>query len=199
MDCRKRLAVHLPCEQDFVNLHLANWNRDGVVVHLALLEVRVCAKELEMSALALEATAVLDDLLQGDTGPAGGTDGAFTPGRVDELVAVTGVLVDLLDTASSGTLETDDSGLAGEYRLILKHLEGDLLGVVDEALDFEEVLAGVDFWNTAVVADEEVGVVRNLSLHKSARTLRLVLHKTCLNQPFLWVCQCMSKLSRFAY
>jgi hypothetical protein len=164
VDRRERLAVHLPGEQNLVNLHLAHWHRDGVVVHLPLLEVRVCAEELDMASIVFESTAVFDDLLQGHTGPARCTDGALTPGCVDELVTVTGVFVDLFDTACAGALETDDGRLTGKDRFILQHVESDLLGVVDETFDFEVVLAGIDLGDAAVVTDEEVGVVCDLGL-----------------------------------
>ena len=48
MDLGQRFAVHLPREEHLVDFYLAPGHRDGVVVHLALLEVGVCAEELEM-------------------------------------------------------------------------------------------------------------------------------------------------------
>ena len=54
--------------------------------------------------------------------------------------------------------------MAGEDGFVLEGGEGDFLGGVDEAFDFEEVLAGVDFGDAAVVADEEVGVFGNFGL-----------------------------------
>lgn len=131
MDRRQRLAVHLPRKQDFVDLHLASRNRHSVVVNLALFEVRVCAEELEMSTVVLETAAVLDDFLEGDTGPARGSNSALAPWSVDELVAVAGVLVYLLDTACSRALKADDCGLAGEDGLILELGKGNLFWVLD--------------------------------------------------------------------
>ena len=72
--------------------------------------------------------------------------------------------MDLLDTASARALETDDGRLAGEDGFVFQHVEGDFFGVLDEAFDFEEVLAGIDLGDTAVVADEEVRVVCDLGL-----------------------------------
>lgn len=103
-------------------------------------------------------------LFERDTRPARGPDCAFAPGRVDELVAVAGVLGYLLDAAGAAALEGDDGGLAGEDGFVLEGGEGDFLGVVDEAFDFEEVLAGVDFGDAAVVADEEVRVFGDFGL-----------------------------------
>jgi hypothetical protein len=153
---------------------------------LAFFEVGVCAEEFEMGAVVFEAAAVFDDFFEGDTGPAGGTNGAFTPGCVNELVAVTGVLVDLLDTSGSGALQTDDCRLAGKFGFILELGEGDLLGIVDQAFDFEEVFAGVDFRDAAVVTDKEVRILGDLRLQRLAR-LSEDRGETCLNQSFLWI------------
>ena len=120
-----------------------------------------------MHGAILQATAVLDHLLERDTGPAGGTNGAFGPGSVDELVAVTGVLVDLLKAASAGALESDYVGLARELRLVLQILESKTLGVVDETVDIEVELLEIDFGNTAMVAHEEVFVAGDLSRNKA--------------------------------
>ena len=163
VDSREGFAVHFPREQHLVNLDFADRHRDGVVVHLPLFEVRVCAEEFDVRAFILQ-PAVFQNLFEGDARPARGPDCALAPGRVDELVAVAGVLGYLLDAAGAAALEGDDSGLAGEDGLVLEGGEGDLLGGVDEAFDFEEVLAGVDFGDAAVVADEEVGVFGDFGL-----------------------------------
>jgi len=78
--------------------------------------------------------------------------------------------------------------LAGEDGFVLEGGEGDFLGGVDEAFDFEEVLAGVDFGDAAVVADEEVGVFGDFSLrllvYRRGRTgegRRADTRRFCLN------------------
>lgn len=122
-----------------------------------------------MCAVVFETTAVLDYFLEGDTSPACSSDGTFAPGGINELVAVAGVLVDLLDTACSRALEADDCGLSREDGLILKFGESDLLGVVDKALNLKKVFAGVYFRDSAVVADEEVGIPSDFGLSRLAR------------------------------
>lgn len=116
----KRLAVHLPGQQDLVDLDLAPGNGDDVVVHLALLEVGVGAEKLDVHRAVLQTAAVLDHLLERDAGPAGGSDSAFRPGSVDELIAIARILVDLFEAASAGTLKTDDVALAGEKLFVLQ-------------------------------------------------------------------------------
>jgi hypothetical protein len=163
MDGWEGFAVHLPREQHFVDFYFADRHRDGVVVHLAFFEVSVCAEELDVRAFIFQA-AVFQHLFQGDARPARGPDCAFAPGGVDELVAVAGVLRDLLDAAGAAALEGDDGGLAREEGFVLEGGEGDFLGGVDVAFDFEEVFAWVDFGDAAVVADEEVGVFGDFGL-----------------------------------
>lgn len=84
-----------------------------------------------MCAAVFETTAVFDYFLEGYAGPAGSANGAFTPGGVDELVAIARVFVNLLNTPGSRALESDDCRLTGEDGLILKFGKSDLLGVVD--------------------------------------------------------------------
>ena len=187
MDRREGFAVHLPREQHLVDLDFADRHRDGVVVHLPLFEVRVCAEELDVRAFVLQ-PAVFQHLFEGDARPARGPDCALAPRRVDELVAVAGVLGYLLDAAGAAALEGDDSGLAGEDGLVLEGGEGDLLGGVDEAFDFEEVLVGVDFGDAAVVADEEVGVFGDFGLgllvfrrERTGEVRRADTRRFCLN------------------
>ena len=43
MNFRKRLSVHLECEQDFVDFYFSPWDGDGVVVDFAFFEIGVCA------------------------------------------------------------------------------------------------------------------------------------------------------------
>lgn len=81
---------------------------------------------------------MLDDLLEGDAGPLGGANGALGPGGVDQLVALAGVVADLLETAGAGALEGDDVGLAREERFVLQVGQGETLRVVDQAADVEE-------------------------------------------------------------
>ena len=52
---------------------------DHIVVDVAFLEVRVNTHELNMLSSFLQATTVLDDLFQTNTGPPRCTDCAFSP------------------------------------------------------------------------------------------------------------------------
>lgn len=132
VDGGKRFPVHFPGEQDFIDLHFAKWHRNGVIIYLSLLEVRVCAKELDVRARGIfQPAAVFEDFLEGDSSPASGANCAFTPGRVDEFIAITRVLVDLLDAPGARALKGDDGGLAGEYRFVFQKVKGDVLRFVD--------------------------------------------------------------------
>lgn len=79
MDPGQGLVVHFPRKKDFVQFDLPPWNRDPIIRNLALLEICVGADELEVLGFGLEATAVLDDLLQADAGPLCGPDRALCP------------------------------------------------------------------------------------------------------------------------
>ena len=170
-----------------MRLDLAPGDAHDVVVRLALLEVRVGAEELDVLRAVHEAAAVLDDLLERDARPAGRADGALAPGRVDQLVAVAGVLVDLLDAAGARALEADDVALAREQLLVLQVGEREALRLVHQPFNVEEELVRVDLGDAAVVAHEEVRVGRDLVLDQAVpgqlaviRELQHVDHVWCL-------------------
>ena len=54
--------------------------------------------------------------------------------------------------------------MARENGFVLQKFKRDLFWGVDQAFDFEEVFARVDFRDAAVVADEEVGVFGDFGL-----------------------------------
>jgi hypothetical protein len=166
VDRRKRLAIHFPGEHYFVDFHFMCGHADGVVVDVAFFEVCVGAEEFNVFAGLFEAAAVFDYFFEGHADVAGGADGAFGPGRVDEFVAVAGVFAYLLDATSAAALESDGRRHAREFGFILEVFEGDFHGLVDEAFDFEEVLFGIDFGDSAVVSNEVVFVRSNLGLYE---------------------------------
>ena len=81
---------------------------------MTLLEVRVSAKELDMLAAVFQSAAILDDFLEAHASPAGGSNRAFAPRRVDELVTVTRILADLLNAPGTGALKSNRLGYAGK-------------------------------------------------------------------------------------
>jgi hypothetical protein len=164
VDGGEGFAVHFPCEHHFVDFHFVRGHADGVVVDVALFEICVCAKEFNVGAGFFEAAAVLYHFFEGHADVACGTDGAFTPGRVDELVAVARIVVDLLDAAGAAALQCNSCGHAGEFCFVLELCEGDFHGLVDKAFDFEEVFSWVDFGDAAVIADEVVFVGSDFGL-----------------------------------
>ena len=73
-----------------------------------------------------QTSAVLDDFLQANTGPSGGSNRTLCPWSVDHFVALTGIFVDLLDASSPATLDGDHVRLTGKQVFVLQvgHLEG---------------------------------------------------------------------------
>lgn len=69
MYLRQRLPIHLPRQQYLlIHLHLPPWDRDGVVVDLAFLEICICADEFEMFRVGEDAAARdFEDLFEGNT------------------------------------------------------------------------------------------------------------------------------------
>lgn len=173
MDLGQRLAIHLPGQQNLVVLCFSPLSRDHVIHNVSLLEVGIRTIELEMDVIltailaGLETTAVLDDALETDAGPASCANCAFAPGCVDQLVAVSRVLVDLLNTASAGALQRYQIRLPWEEFLVLQVFEGQLHGLVNEAIQLELECVCVDLWDAAVVADEVVLVWGDLILYKT--------------------------------
>lgn len=81
MDFREWLAIHLKCEEDLVDFHLSVRHGDGIVKHLPLFEIRVCAQKLNviLQRRIFQAATVLDDFLKGDTCPFCGSYGTLSP------------------------------------------------------------------------------------------------------------------------
>ena len=164
MDLRQRFAVHLPSKYDFVGLHLVSWHCHGVVVDLALLKVRVSAEEFQVLASLFQSSAVFDDFLQAYAGPSRGSNGSLTPWCIDELVSIPRIFVDLLDSSSTGALKSSYCGHTRKFRFILKISERDLLGVVDKAFNFQEILIRVNLWNTTVITNKVILIRGDSSL-----------------------------------
>jgi len=76
-------------------------------------------------------TTFLDELLQADTAPTSIANGTLTPWRIDELVSVSRIFGDLLETSSSGALKRYNMAHLWEDTLILEVVQGKRLGVLD--------------------------------------------------------------------
>jgi hypothetical protein len=79
-----------------------------------LLEVYFTAIELEMFSALEQTSTVFDDLLQTHSCPFCRSDGAFSPGCVDHLVAFAWIFHDLLDSPRPTALNGDHIGLPWE-------------------------------------------------------------------------------------
>lgn len=86
---------------------------------LAFFEIRVRSEKLEVIRARLESPAGFDEFFQTHPRPPRRADGAFSPGGVDQFVAVAGVFVNLLDATGAGALEGDNVGLAREEGFVL--------------------------------------------------------------------------------
>jgi hypothetical protein len=167
VDLGERLAVHLPSEHYLVNFDFSRRNGNGIIVYLSFLEVCVGTEKFDMFTAVFKSTTVLEDFLETHTSPSRGSDRTFAPRRVDELVAIPRVLLNLLNTPGTGTLQGDCCSHAGKDRLVLEFFEGDLLWSIDETLDFNVKFFRVDFGDTSMVTYEMVCIGRDLSLDAS--------------------------------
>ena len=96
--------------------------RDNIVVYLSLLEVCVDAHEFDVTGTVFDPTTVLEYLFQANAGITSGSDGTFSPlggisiyftstllswstyRRIDQLVPLSRIFVNLLNLASTGAL-----------------------------------------------------------------------------------------------
>lgn len=104
VDFGKWLAIHFPCQEDFVQFDFTPGNRDDIVHHMAFFEVSICAIQFEMLGSVFQAAAGFDDFLQADACPSGCADCTFAPWSVDQFVSVTRVQVDLFESSGTGAL-----------------------------------------------------------------------------------------------
>jgi hypothetical protein len=153
---------------------------------LAFLKVRIRTEELDVSGTLFQAAAVLDDLLQTHSNVSSGANSTFSPWRIDELVTVARVVIDLLDTTRSTALKCHGRRHARELAFILKLLESNLLRLIDHALYLKVVFLGIDFRNTTMIADVVVRIGSDFSLTELVIAWDFeVWSRTCLNQAFL--------------
>ena len=120
-----------------------------------VLEVCLCSIEFQVLGPFNEATAVLNHFLQADSGPLGGSNRSFSPGRVNHLVAFTSVLVDLLDTSSTATLNRHHIRLPRKQLFILQVCQGDILRLFYQSIKSEEEFGWFDIRDSTMIANEE--------------------------------------------
>ena len=79
MDFGQWLPIHLPSKHDLMDAYFSI--RDGyhVIVHLALLEIRVNAHELDMFGIFFQTTTIFEDFLKTDTSPPCSANCALSP------------------------------------------------------------------------------------------------------------------------
>jgi len=169
MNLRQGFAIHLPSKHDFVGFHLVSWHCHGVVVDLALLKVRVSTEELQVLASLFQSPAVFDDFLQAYAGPSRCSNGSLAPWCIDKLVSIPRIFVDLLDSSGAGALKSNYCGHTRKFRFILKISERDLLGVVDQAFNFQEIFIRVNLWNATVITNKMILIWGDSSLENLVR------------------------------
>lgn len=154
VDLGQGFPVHLPGKHHFVGLDLGPGHTDNIVHRFVVLEVGFGTVEFEVFAALKKTTAVLDDLLQADTDVFSCSDRTFSPRSLRNLITLTSVERDLLDTTGSRTLHGNHFLHARELRLVHQIIHSICLGVLDQTVKLQEELVLVDQWDTAVIPDE---------------------------------------------
>jgi hypothetical protein len=107
---------------------------------------------------------VLDHFLETYSRPFGSSNGTFTPWSVDQFIAISSILVDLFNATSARALKSDGLCRARENRLILQFFERNPLWVIHKAFDVEKESIIINLWYATMVANEVIGIGRNLGL-----------------------------------
>src|SRR4051812_3694197 len=118
MDFGQRFTVHFPGQDDLVGLHLGPRDANKIVAHLKILDVGLSTVKLEMFSWLDETPAVFNQLLQADTDVTSCPNGTLSPRCLGNLVSLTTVQGNLLNTTSSRALDSDRLLHAWELSLI---------------------------------------------------------------------------------
>lgn len=161
VDARKRLAVHVPGQHDFICFDLGPWNADEIVHGLVVLEVGVGTVEFQVLRTIDQSATGLDDLLEADTSVSGIADCALRPWCLGNFVALARVLEDLLNAAGSRALHRDGLLHAWESGLIHDVIQRERLRLGNEAVEHEAEVFLVDNGDASVVSHEMKRVGRN--------------------------------------
>lgn len=195
VDARQRRPVHLPRQQHLVGLDLGPRHADQVVHEPVVLDVRVAAVELEVLGLWAQPAARLDHLFQADAHVPRRADGALGPRRLWYLVALPGVLGNLLNAPGARALHRDRLLDAREPRLVHDVVEGKGLRVVDQAVEREAVGVPVDDGDPAVVP-HKVEVIRRDGLVRHEPLGRLAVVWELQQMQHIWVFLLENRLPR---
>lgn len=120
-----------------------------------LFEVCISTVEFEMLRAFDQTSAVLDDFLQADAGPGGGSNRTLCPRSIDHFVTFTRIFIDLLDASSTRTLDGCQNRLTGEQVFVLQVSQLEGRRSFHEAIKVNRVFGGRDFWYSAMIAYKE--------------------------------------------
>jgi hypothetical protein len=119
-----------------------------------LLEIRIRTIQLNVFRAINQPATMLNNLLETNTRPNRSADSPLRPRRINHLVSLARILRDLLDASCTTALDGDQLRHSRKKLLVLQICETELHRLLDQPVEFEEVVGGVDVWDSAVVAHE---------------------------------------------
>lgn len=102
-----------------------------------------------------QTSAVLDDFLQADTSPGGGSNRTLRPRSVDHFVTFTCVFVDLFNASSTRTLDGCQDRLTGKNVFVLQVSQLEGRRSFHEPVKVDRVFGRRDYWDPTMIAYKE--------------------------------------------